>query len=75
MSKKPANIQIEVNELKGKKQPTWEVVIPGKASIGIIEEIEGRFRATSTKSTTQLFDKTLEASLNSLLAHYALHEK
>ena len=33
MSKKLENIDIEVNELKGKNLPTWEVVIPNRKSI------------------------------------------
>ncbi|EEQ68195.2 hypothetical protein LBJG_00623 [Lactobacillus jensenii 1153] len=30
MSKKLENISIEVNELKGKSIPSWEVIIPNK---------------------------------------------
>ena len=40
MSKKLENIDIEVNELKGKNLPTWEVVIPNRKSIGLIEKVE-----------------------------------
>lgn len=36
MSKKLVNIDVEVNELKGKSVPTWEVIIPNKKSIGLI---------------------------------------
>ncbi len=49
MSKKLENIDIEVNELKGKSLPTWEVVIPNKKSIGLIEKGEGRYRATTLR--------------------------
>ena len=38
MSRKLESIDIEVNERKGTSAPTWEVVIPGKRSIGIIEQ-------------------------------------
>ena len=40
MSRKLESIDIEVNERKGTSAPTWEVVIPGKRSIGIIEQEE-----------------------------------
>ena len=38
MSRKLESIDIEVNERKGTSAPTWEVIIPGKRSIGIIEQ-------------------------------------
>ena len=38
MSRKLESIDIEVNERKGTPMPTWEVIIPGKRSIGIIEQ-------------------------------------
>ena len=55
MSKKLENIDIEVNELKGKNLPTWEVVIPNRKSIGLIEKVEGRYRATTSKTSNILF--------------------
>ena len=57
MSKKLENISIEVNELKGKSIPSWEVIIPNKKAIGIIEKVEGRYRATTNKSNNVLFFK------------------
>ena len=75
MSKKLENISIEVNELKGKSIPSWEVIIPNKKAIGIIEKVEGRYRATTNKSNNVLFSKSLESSINDLLSHFALHEK
>lgn len=75
MSKKIENIDVEVNELKGKSVPTWEVVIPNKKSIGLIEKIEGRYRATTSKTKNILFAKSLESSINDLLSYFALHEK
>lgn len=75
MSKKIENIDVEVNELKGKSVPTWEVVIPNKKSIGLIEKIEGRYRATTSKTNNILFAKSLESSINDLLSYFALHEK
>ena len=64
MSKKLENIDIEVNELKGKNLPTWEVIIPKKKSIGLIEKVEGRYRATTTKTSNILFGNCLESSIN-----------
>lgn len=75
MSKKLENISIEVNELKGKSIPSWEVIIPNKKAIGIIEKVEGRYRATTNKSNNVLFSKSLESSINELLSYFALHEK
>ncbi|MBD5431520.1 DUF2969 domain-containing protein [Lactobacillus agrestimuris] len=75
MSKKMQNIEIEVNELKGKSAPTWEVIIPNKKSIGLIEKVEGRYRATTTKTNNVLFAKSLESSINDLLSYFTLHEK
>ncbi|CCI85451.1 hypothetical protein FC52_GL000418 [Lactobacillus pasteurii DSM 23907 = CRBIP 24.76] len=75
MSKKIENIDVEVNELKGKSIPTWEVIIPNKKSIGIIEKVENRYRATTTKSNNVLYAKSLEGSINDLLSYFALHEK
>lgn len=75
MSKKIENIDVEVNELKGKSVPTWEVIIPNKKSIGLIEKVEGRYRATTTKTSNVLFAKSLESSINDLLSYFALHEK
>ncbi|WP_212780793.1 DUF2969 domain-containing protein [Lactobacillus corticis] len=75
MSKKTENIPVEINELKGRNVPTWEVVIPNRKTIGLIEEINGRYRATTNKTGEELFDKSLESSINTLLAYFALHEK
>lgn len=75
MSKKMEHIDVEVNELKGKSIPTWEVVIPNKKSIGLIEKVDGRYRATTTKTSNVLFAKSLESSINDLLSYFALHEK
>lgn len=75
MSKKLENISIEVNELKGKSIPSWEVIIPNKKAIGIIEKVEARYRATTNKSNNVLFSKSLESSINDLLSYFALHEK
>lgn len=75
MSKKLENIDIEVNELKNKSIPTWEVIIPNKKSIGLIEKINGKYRATTTKTNNVLFDKSLESSINDLLSYFTLHEK
>ena len=75
MAKKLVNIDIEVNELKGKALPTWEVVIPNKKAIGLIEKVNGRYRATSAKKNNVLFAKSLESSINDLLAYFTLHEK
>ncbi|MDF7638783.1 DUF2969 domain-containing protein [Lactobacillus sp. ESL0791] len=75
MSKKAENIDIEVNELKGKNVPTWEVVIPNKKAIGLIEKAEGRYRVTTTKTNKILFAKNFESSINDLLSYFALHEK
>ncbi|MBI0022090.1 MULTISPECIES: DUF2969 family protein [Lactobacillus] len=76
MSKKPENINIEINEINGKDNPTWEVVIPQKKKpIGLIEKIDGRYRATTNKTNSVLYAKTLESSINDLLSYFALHEK
>ena len=75
MSKKLENIDIEVNELKGKNLPTWEVIIPKKKSIGLIEKVEGRYRATTTKTSNILFANSLESSINDLLSYFTLQEK
>ncbi|RVU71277.1 MULTISPECIES: DUF2969 domain-containing protein [Lactobacillus] len=75
MSKRIENIDIEVNELKGKSLPTWEVIIPNKKSIGLIEKVDNRYRATTTKTSNVLFAKSLESSINDLLSYFALHEK
>lgn len=75
MSRKAQNIEVEVNELEGKSVPTWEVVIPNKKSIGLIEKIEGRYKATTTKTSNILFAKSLESSINDLLSYFTLHEK
>ncbi len=68
-------IYIEVNELKGKNLPTWEVVIPNRKSIGLIEKVEGRYRATTSKTSNILFANSLESSINDLLSYFTLHEK
>lgn len=75
MAKKIENIDVEVNEIKGRNVPTWEVIIPNKKSIGLIEKVEGRYRATSSKNKNVLFAKSLESSINDLLSYFALHEK
>lgn len=75
MSKKPENIQVEINELKGRPVPTWVVVITNYQTIGQIEQIDNRYRAVSTKNKVELFNKTLESSINDLLSYFALHEK
>lgn len=75
MSKNLENIEVEVNEREGFSKPTWEVVIPGKEKIGLIEQSQGRFQATSAKSNNVLCAKSLEAAINDLLSYYALHEK
>lgn len=75
MSRNQENIGIEVNELKGRKVPTWEVVIPNKKQIGLIEKIEDKYRATTAKSNNVLFSKSLDASINDLLSYFTLHEK
>jgi hypothetical protein len=75
MSKKSENIEIEVNELRGKTVPSWEVVIPNKKTIGLIEKVDGRYRATSAKTNNVLFAKSLESSINDLLSYFTLHEK
>ena len=41
MSRNQENIGIEVNELSGRRVPTWEVVIPKKRQIGLIEQVDG----------------------------------
>lgn len=75
MSRKLENIDIEVNERKGSPNPTWEVIIPGKKSIGVIEQVEERYHAVSTKSNHSLYSKTLESAINELLSYFTLHEK
>ncbi|BDR60373.1 DUF2969 domain-containing protein [Lactobacillus xylocopicola] len=75
MSKKPENINVEINELKGKENPTWEVIIPNKKTIGTIEKGSGRYRATTSKTNNVLYAKSLESSINDLLSYFALHEK
>ena len=75
MSKKPENINVEINEVKGKENPTWEVVIPQKKSIGVIEKIASRYRATTGKTNSILYAKSLESCINDLLSYFALHEK
>ena len=75
MSRKPENINVEINELKGKENPTWEVVIPNKKAIGLIEKISGRYRAKTGKTNSVLYSKSLESSINDLLSYFALHEK
>lgn len=76
MSKKPETINIEINEINGKDNPAWEVVIPQKKkAIGLIEKIDGRYRATTNKTNSVLYAKTLESSINDLLSYFALHEK
>ncbi|WEV71496.1 DUF2969 domain-containing protein [Lactobacillus sp. ESL0785] len=75
MSKKPENINIEINEVKGKEIPTWEVVIPNRKTIGLIEKTAGRYRATTMKTNNVLYAKSLESSINDLLSYFALHEK
>ena len=73
MSRKLESIDIEVNERKGTSAPTWEVVIPGKRSIGIIEE--ERYHVVSSKTNHSLYSKTLESAINELLSYFTLHEK
>lgn len=75
MSKKLENISIEVNEIKEKQNPTWEVIIPNKKAIGMIEKVDGKYRATTSKSNNVLFSKSLESSINELLSYFTLHEK
>lgn len=75
MSRKPENINVEINEIKGKENPTWEVIIPNKKTIGLIEKISGRYRATTGKTNNILYAKSLESSINDLLSYFALHEK
>lgn len=75
MSKKLENINIEVNERKGSVNPTWEVIIPGKKTIGIIEQVEERYHAVSSKNNHDLYSKTLESAINELLSYFTLHEK
>ncbi|WEV40562.1 DUF2969 domain-containing protein [Lactobacillus sp. ESL0684] len=75
MSKKPENINVEINEVKGKQLPTWEVVIPNKKAIGVIEKTEGRYRAVTGKTSNVLYAKTLDSVINDLLSYFVLHEK
>ncbi|MBP2057833.1 phosphoenolpyruvate carboxylase [Lactobacillus colini] len=75
MSRKLESIDIEVNEKKGVANPTWEVIIPGKRSIGVIEQVEERYRAVSSKNKHSLYSKTLESAINELLSYFTLHEK
>ncbi|MGP3254838.1 DUF2969 domain-containing protein [Lactobacillus gasseri] len=74
MSRKLESIDIEVNERKGTPMPTWEVIIPGKRSIGIIEQ-EERYHVVSSKTNHSLYSKTLESAINELLSYFTLHEK
>jgi hypothetical protein len=55
--------------------PTWEVIIPGKRSIGIIEQEEERYHVVSSKTNHSLYSKTLESAINELLSYFTLHEK
>ena len=71
MSKKPVNI----NELKEKENPTWEVVVPDKKVIGLIEKVSGRYRVITRKTNSVLFSNSLESSINDLLSYFVLHEK
>ena len=57
MSRKLESIDIEVNERKGTATPTWEVIIPGKRSIGIIEQEEERYHVVSSKTSHSLYSK------------------
>lgn len=75
MSRKLESIDIEVNERKGTPVPTWEVIIPGKRSIGIIEQEEERYHVVSSKTNHSLYSKTLESAINELLSYFTLHEK
>lgn len=75
MSRKQENIGIEVNELTGRKVPTWEVVVPKKFQIGLIELVDGKYRVTSIKSNSVMYAKTLDAGISDLLAYFTLHEK
>ena len=49
--------------------------IPNKKSIGLIEKVEGRYRATTSKTSNILFANSLESSINDLLSYFTLHEK
>ena len=75
MSKKLENIDIEFNEINFKNLTTWEVIIHNKKSIGLIEKVEGRYRATTSKTSNVLFANSLESSINDLLSYFTLHEK
>lgn len=75
MSKRLKNIEVEVNERKGLSHPAWEVVIPGKQTIGVIENLTTRFRVTIAKDKQILYSKSLESAINDLLSYFALHEK
>ena len=75
MSRKLESIDIEVNERKGTATPTWEVIIPGKRSIGIIEQEEERYHVVSCNTSRRLSSKTLESAINELLSYFTLHEK
>ncbi|MCX8725304.1 DUF2969 domain-containing protein [Lactobacillus panisapium] len=75
MSKKPENINININELKEKENPTWEVVVPDKKVIGLIEKVSGRYRVITRKTNSVLFSNSLESSINDLLSYFVLHEK
>ena len=75
MSRKLESIDIEVNERKGTATPTWEVIIPGKRSIGIIEQEEESYHVVSSKTSHSLYSKTLESAINELLSYFTLHEK
>ena len=75
MSKKPENINININELKEKENPTWEVVVPDKKVIGLIEKVSGRYRVITRKTNSVLFSNSLESSINDLLSYFVLNEK
>ncbi len=75
MAKNFESIDIEVNERKGLQYPTWEVVIPSRRTIGIIENVNGRYRATTSKQQHTLFSKSLESAIDELLSYFTLHEK
>lgn len=75
MSKKLENIEIEVNEQKNASVPTWEVIIPGKKSVGMIEKDNDRYHAITAKYGYSIYSKTLESAINELLSYFTLHEK
>ena len=75
MTRKLESNDIEDNERKGTATPTCEVIIPGKRSIGIIEQEEERYHVVSSKTSHSLYSKTLESAINELLSYFTLHEK